>query len=135
MNLGTDRTARILLAFALGLSVAAPALAQDRGGTQARNQDRQTIYGSQLMTDQERTEYRNRMRELRTAEERERFRAEHHDLMQARARERGLQLPPEPPRAQARPGPGGGSYGAGPGGPGVMGGPGGSGAGGGGRSR
>lgn len=127
MNLGSDRTAPILLALALGLSAAAPALAQTRDGT--------TIYGSQLMTDQERTEYRNRMRELRTAEERERFRAEHHDLMQARARERGLQLPPEPPRAQARPGPGGGPYGAGTGGPGVMGGPGVSGAGGGGRSR
>ena len=67
--------------------------AQDR--TQLR--DEQRIYGSQLMSREERLDYQRRMRELKTAEEREQFRKEHHESMQARAKERGLKLPDEPP--------------------------------------
>lgn len=87
-----------------GIAASSPVRAQDqdRDRTQLREQDRDTIYGSQLMSDQERIEYRNRMRELRTAEERERFRLEHHERMQARAQERGLQLPPDPPSQRGR---------------------------------
>ncbi len=55
------------------------------------------IYGHQLMTDQERTDYQSRMREADTLQERERIRAEHHQLMQERAREKGITLPDEPP--------------------------------------
>lgn len=75
---------------------------QDRSPAQLRDQSRDTIYGSQLMSDQERIQYRARMRELATAEERERFRMEHHELMQARAQERGLRLPPDPPSQRGR---------------------------------
>ena len=49
---------------------------------------REAIYGSQLMTRQERAEYHARMNNLRTSEERDAFRAEHHQKMQARARQK-----------------------------------------------
>ena len=64
---------------------------------QVQQQTRQTIYGSQLMTPQERMEYRTRMRSLKTRQEREAFRLQHHKEMQERARERGMQLPDMPP--------------------------------------
>jgi hypothetical protein len=89
------------------------------------------IYGSQLMTRQERIEYRNQMRAMKTQEERNAFRLEHHKQMQERARERGVTLPDTPPAAGGGMGPGGG--GMGPGGGGM--GPGGGMGGGGGRGR
>ncbi len=92
---------------------AEPARVQEQAEVQER------IYGSQLMTEQERVEYRARMRTLRTAQEREQFRHEHHERMKERARERGLTLPDDPPAAgrgtgprdDARPGRGGGARG------------------------
>jgi hypothetical protein len=78
-------------------------------------QNRTPIYGSQLMTQQERAQYRERMRSLRTAQERERFRLEHHERMQERARARGIMLPVEPPARGGR-GMGPGGQGMGPGG-------------------
>ena len=73
----------------------------------------QQIYGSQLMTQQER----------------ERLRLEHHQQMQERARQRGVTLPDQPPAGKgygARPGGGmGPGYGPGPGGGGGAGGGGG----------
>jgi hypothetical protein len=63
------------------------------------------IYGSQLMTQQERNEYSARMRAAKTAGERETLRAEHHKAMQERARARGVTLPDQPP-AGAGPGKG-----------------------------
>lgn len=68
-----------------------------RDKTQDMTRDQDHIYGSQLMTQQERNEHRAKMREAKTAEERERIRAEHHKQMQERARERGITLPDEPP--------------------------------------
>lgn len=61
-----------------------------------RDSDRGPVYGSQLMTEQERAEYRSRMRAVQTEQERERIRAEHHERMKERARQRGLALPDEP---------------------------------------
>ncbi len=55
------------------------------------------VYGWQLMTPEERTAYRAKMRSLRTDDERAAFRAEHHKLMLARAKERGVTLPDDPP--------------------------------------
>lgn len=60
----------------------------------------QQIYGSHLMTEQERAEHRAKMRAAATEEERERIRREHHELMEERAKERGLTLPDEPPARQ-----------------------------------
>jgi hypothetical protein len=77
---------------------------QDRLRAQNQIRDRD-IYGYQLMTPQERNEYRNRMRAATTQQERERIRAEHHAQMQGRAQERGITLPAEPP--MGRPGMGG----------------------------
>lgn len=73
----------------------------------AANQEEQ-IYGSQLMTQQERNEYQAKMRAAKTAEERERIRNEHHEEMKQRARARGVTLPDEPPSGRGDMGPGGG---------------------------
>ena len=119
----------IIAAMAGGVSL--PTLAADQARaqdqTQAQDQIRdQDIYGSQLMTTQERNEYRNKMRAAKTEQERERIRAEHHEQMKVRAKERGVTLPDQPPArgmgGGMGPGPGGGM---GPGGGGM--GPGGGG--------
>ncbi len=57
----------------------------------------QEIYGSQLMTEQERMTYRTKMQTATTAQERERIRLEHHNEMQVRARQQGMTLPDTPP--------------------------------------
>lgn len=54
------------------------------------------IYGSQLMTQDERNEHRAKMGAAKSAAEREQVRKEHHARMKERARERGLTLPDEP---------------------------------------
>jgi hypothetical protein len=104
---------RLIQAAVLALAasgVTLPALAAD----QARDQDRlrtqdqirdQDIYGSQLMTAQERDAHRAKMRAAKTEQERERIRAEHHEQMKVRAKERGVTLPDVPPAGR---GPGGG---------------------------
>ncbi len=77
----------------------------------------QPVYGSQLMTNQERIEHRNKLRAAKTAEAREQVRLEHHEQMQLRAKERGVTLPDTPPQGGGmgrRMGPGGG-MGPGPG--------------------
>lgn len=80
--------------------------------TQLRDQDR--IYGSQLMTQEERLEYRNKMRNLKTQQEREAFQLEHHKQLQERAKEKGVTLPEQPMRPGAgRPGGMGGRMGPG----------------------
>lgn len=92
-----------ILAFSLGAAWVMPAHAadqmRDRVQTteQSRMQDREQIYGSELMTSQERYEYHNRMRALKTEQERETFRLEHHTLMQERAKTQGKTLPAMPP--------------------------------------
>lgn len=76
---------------------------QDRdrveGSVELHVQDRdqlrdRAIYGSELMTRQERREYRNRIGEMEEVEEWARFRAEHQTRMMARAQEQGVELPP-----------------------------------------
>ena len=89
-----------------------PAPPQEK--TQTQKQER--IYGSQLMTPQERADYRAKMHAAKTPEERENIRKEHHALMQARAKERGIILPDQPPAKGGGMGPGGGGMGPGGGG-------------------
>lgn len=81
-----------------------------------QKQAREQIYGSQLMTRQERLEHRAKLRAAKTAEEREQIRKEHHEKMQQRAKERGVTLPEMPTRpAGMGPRPGGmGVGGSGP---------------------
>ncbi len=121
----------------LMVSALAAALALSSGFAFAADQDEQ-VYGSQLMTQQERTEYGAKMRSAKTAQEREKIRKEHHEQMKERAKERGVTLPDEPPGRGGGMGPGGGGMGPGGGGMGPGGGigPGGGGRGpGGGRGR
>ncbi len=78
------------LSAALLLS-AAPAIAGEQ----------EKIYGSQLMTQQEKLEYRKKQLNAKTAEERDQIRQEHHALMQERAKAQGKTLPDEPPAGGA----------------------------------
>jgi len=79
--------------------------------TQDRTQLRDQIYGSQLMTEQERLQHRNQLRNLKTEQEREAYRLEHHKRMQVRAKEKGVTLPDEPMMRPGGMGPIGGSGG------------------------
>lgn len=82
----TRNTVKIMLsAIALGLMTSG-AIAAD-----------ETVYGSQMMTNQERMEHRTKMNAAKTAQEREQVRLEHHEQMQLRAKERGVTLPDTPP--------------------------------------
>lgn len=105
----------------MALSVLAGALSLCASAVGAQTSDTEQIYGSQMMTQQERSEYQAKMRAAKTAEEREQIRQQHHEEMQARAKERGMTLPDEPPARGMGPGgrmgPGGG--GMGPGGEGM----------------
>lgn len=85
---------------------------QTQTQVQAQTKSQEQIYGSQLMTRQERITFRNRLRAAKTAEEREQIRLEHHKQMQQRAKERGVTLPDTPPPV----GGGGMRMGSGPGG-------------------
>jgi hypothetical protein len=105
----TKSTLKITLsAIALGLMASTASFAADA-----------PIYGSQLMTNQERIEHRNKMQAAKTAEEREQVRLQHHEQMQLRAKQQGVTLPDTPPAqggGQGRGmGPGGGMGGMGPG--------------------
>jgi Ni/Co efflux regulator RcnB len=106
---------KLMTTLALAVLAAGGAMAQNAGNPAA-------IYGSQLMTQQERIEYRTQMRALKTQEERNAFRLEHHKKMQERAQERGQTLPDAPPAAGPGRGMGGGGMGPGGGMGGGMGG-------------
>jgi len=84
--------------------------------TQIEQQEQEQIYGSQLMTQEEMTEHRTKMRSLKTNEERQAYRLEHHKMMQERAREQGITLPDEPPAMGGGMGMGSGGGGMGMGG-------------------
>ncbi|MHB1115387.1 hypothetical protein [Sideroxydans sp.] len=89
---------------------------RDKTQDQTQAQDQERIYGSQLMTQKERSAYRAKMRAAKTAEERERIRNEHHEQMKVRAKERGVTLPDMPPAGGGMMGPGGMRPGGGMGG-------------------
>lgn len=101
------------------LSLLAAGLLLGTGSALAADQANEPVFGSQLMTQQERNEHRTRMLSAKTADEREAVRAKHHQQMLERARQQGVTLPETPPAQGAGrgmgPGPGGGR-GMGPGG-------------------
>jgi hypothetical protein len=88
--------AGLLTASAL-MSIGVDVHAQDQVQTQVQ------IYGSQLMTPAERTEYQSKMRALKTDKDRDAFRLDHHDKMKVRAAEKGVTLPNSPPAVGAGP--------------------------------
>ncbi len=112
---------RRLLVFVIGgaLSLSTGfALAADQEPAQQtiQLQEQEQIYGSGLMTKQERAEYRAKLRAAKTEEEREQIRKEHHERMKERAKAQGVTLPDEPPAIGGGMGPGGGGMGPGRGG-------------------
>lgn len=82
------------LAAAISLSLAAMA---PLATTAMAQQNTPQVYGSQLMTQQERFEHRQLLLNAETGKERERIRTEHHRKMQERAKEQGVTLPEQPP--------------------------------------
>lgn len=76
------------------------------GGVQSAEPAPEAMFGSQMMTEQERTVYRARMWAAQNDEERAAIRAEHHEQMRVRAAERGVTLPEVPPAVGAGMGPG-----------------------------
>lgn len=101
----------ITLSISAGYSLAA---GKESTNQTIQPQTQEQIYGSQLMTEQERMEYRDRMRNTATEQEREQIRKEHHERMKELAKERGLTLPEEPPTSGMNRGMGAGQ-GMGPG--------------------
>ena len=109
--------------LALGLLIGGPVSAADQDrdrdrmmdqtGDQDRMMDRDrdrlyndsTVYGWQMMSEQERNEYRNRMQALRTEREREQYQMDHHKMMQERAKQRGIMLQDVPMQKQDGTGP------------------------------
>jgi hypothetical protein len=107
---------RILVLFTLAIFLSfstGSALAADQERTKERIQEQEQIYGSQLMTQQELSEYRAKMRTAKTAEEREQIRKEHHERMKERAAERGVTLTEGVPARGRGMGPCGGQMGPG----------------------
>lgn len=96
----------VAAAFLLLPSGLVRAADQETAREKVQNQTQLQIYGSQLMTQQERIEYRARMRAAKTAGERQQIRKEHHEQMQERAKAKGLTLPDAPPARGGGMGPG-----------------------------
>jgi hypothetical protein len=103
----------LALSLFTGVALAAD---QERVQEKAQARDQEQIYGSQLMTQQERADYRTKMRAAKTVEEREQIRKEHHEQMKERAKARGVNIPDELPARGSGMSPGGGM---GPGGGGM----------------
>jgi len=80
--------------------------ATPKAATTAPAANEMPIYGSQLMTDAERTAFRARMWAAQSDEERNRIRAEHHEEMKKRAQAKGMTLPDMPPAMPGGPGSG-----------------------------
>lgn len=97
------------LAFALFLfvgSVLAAGPTPVKENAQIEQQEH--IYGYQLMTPQERIEYRVKIRDAKNDKERREIRKKHHNIMTIRAWARGVILPAEPPVRGGNMGVGGG---------------------------
>ncbi|MDP2833439.1 MAG: hypothetical protein Q8Q28_09175 [Pseudomonadota bacterium] len=92
-----------VLTGALALSIGL-ALAADPASTPQPAQ----VYGSQLMTPQERAAHRAKMRTAKTAEEQAQVRAEEHARLKERADQKGLAMPDSPPAVGGGMGPVGG---------------------------
>ena len=72
-------------------------MSEDSEMSADRPETQQQVHGRQLMTQQEREEFRNKMRSASSAEERQQIQQEQHERMKSRAKERGLSMPDNPP--------------------------------------
>jgi len=66
------------------------------GGQAFASDDGREYYGRELMTEQERAEHQDRMRNMKTEEERKEYRHEVHERMEKRAKDQGKKMPEEP---------------------------------------
>ena len=76
-------------------------MTQDQQGQMKQNQqgqmNQQGIYGGELMSEQERNQYREQLRLTDSdPEQQTRFKAQHQEKMQKRAQEKGVKLPDPP---------------------------------------
>ena len=83
----------ITAALLLGSGIA---VADEVTTAPVQTQSRQML-GKKMMSQEEREEQRDQMRNAATNEERERIRTEQHEKMKARAEEKGESLPDDPP--------------------------------------
>jgi hypothetical protein len=81
---------------ALLSSTALVAAAADAVPSQESARSDGRVYGSHLMTRQERDEYRAKKRAAKTADERDRIRKEHNERMKARAKDRAAAAAAKP---------------------------------------
>ena len=88
-----------VLALAFGLALAAEPAEPPQPA-------KEQLYGSQLMTQQERAVHRAKMRAATTPEAKAQIRAAQHDRMKQRARQLGLEIPDTPPAVGGGIGPG-----------------------------
>ena len=93
MNMQSDSTAKVVAALTLSAVVMTYTMGAHAQDTTS---SLMPIYGSQLMSDPERSAYQTKMRSLKTDQAREAFRLEHHEEMKIRASARGITLPNEP---------------------------------------
>lgn len=98
------KTTTVIASLIPLLTISAPVFAADPASpTESRQQiqqemqiqdqtrDRERIYGSEMMTPQERAEHAARMRSMKTEQEREAYRMEHKKKMDQRMHERSMQ--------------------------------------------
>jgi hypothetical protein len=89
----------LLIALSLGIDTAAAASpVQEKQAAQDMAQGNEPIFGSQLMTREEREKYRAEMRSLKTREECKAYRMGHKKIMQERAKKMGKTIPDVPER-------------------------------------
>jgi len=111
-------TAIIVFAGLILFSGVFPASAQQASQKALQLKEQQgEIYGSEIMSEQERHEYARRIREAQTPQEEEQYRLEHRQQMRERAEKLGVTLPQDPrgPEGPMKPAPSP-SYGPGSGG-------------------
>jgi len=101
-------TIALAAAFSLSFAALAPVAT-----TAIAQQNTQQMYGSQLMTQQERLEHRQRLQNAKTEQDRAQIRAEHRKRMQDRAKQKGVALPDDAPTEDMRRGAGRGQGGGG----------------------
>lgn len=89
-----------LFFLATGLATAASIAVGEEQATrheQGQQAIRGSLFGPQLLSEDEQAAYRARIRSAKSAQEIESIRAEHYELMKVRAREQGFSLPDQRP--------------------------------------
>ncbi|MGA9031372.1 MAG: hypothetical protein WB402_02480 [Sulfuricaulis sp.] len=89
-------------------TVASITIAADKDRDQGDQPSQEQVYGSQLMNQQDRDDYRAQMSAAKTGQERDQIRQAHYKQMNERAKQQGVTLPDESPAHGMMPGMGSG---------------------------